>query len=136
MRKVAVAILLLMLAGPALAQSAQAQSAAVTGKLGYLSEWEVTGEVAEDLSTGKHAFSGPLTVKHTGVCAPGRPVEMTGQIRYRVFSWLMTRRIQATLVLDGTECAFEGKLADAYEGVLTCPEWRGVPLSLVIKASH
>jgi hypothetical protein len=129
MRNTAVVILLLMLAGPA-----QAQSAAVTGKLGYLSEWDVTGEVAEDRSNDKHAFSGPLTVKHTGLCTPGRTVEMTGQIRYRVFSLLATRRIQATLVLDGTECGFEGKLADAYEGVLTCPEWRGVPLSLTIKA--
>ena len=129
MRNAAVVFLLLALGGPA-----QAQSAAVTGKLGYLSEWDVTGEVAEDVSNGKHAFSGPLTVKHTGICAPGRSVEMTGQIRYRIFSWLMTRRIQATLVLDGTECGFEGKLADAYEGVLTCPEWRGVPLSLAIKA--
>ena len=130
MRNAAVLILLLALAGPA-----QAQSAAVTGKLGYLSEWDVAGEVAEDLSNGKQAFSGPLTVKHTGICTPGRSVEMTGQIRYRIFSWLMTRRIQATLVLDGTECGFEGKLADAYEGVLTCPEWRGVPLSLAIKAT-
>ena len=71
-------------------------------------------------------------MRHIGVCAPGRPVEMTGEIRFRTAGW-MTRRMDATLVLDGKECAFAGKLGETYDGVLACPQWNGVPVSLSIK---
>jgi hypothetical protein len=117
-------------ATPALAQSAE-----LAGTLGYVSEWEVTAKVTPHDSAGHREFAGPLTVRHIGLCAPGRPVEMAGEIRYRVTGWL-NRRMDATLVIDGTECGFEGKLAEAYEGVLTCPQWRGVPLTLSLKAAH
>ena len=32
--------------------------------------------------------------------------------------------MEATLVIDGTECGFQGKLSEAYDGVL-CQQWRG-----------
>jgi hypothetical protein len=117
------------------AGTAQAQSFQVTGKLGYLSEWEVTANVAESLAAGKSEFSGPVTVRHVGVCAPGRPVEMTGQIRYRITGW-MARRMTATLSLDGVECGFEAKLSATYDGVMACDQWRGVPLSLSVKSAE
>jgi len=109
------------------------QAADLAGTLGYLSEWEVTAKVAPQDAAANRAFSGPLTVRHVGVCAPGHPVEMTGEIRYRITGWL-NRRMEATLVIDGNECGFEGRLGQAYEGVLSCPQWRGVPLSLSLKA--
>src|SRR5262245_33047326 len=87
------------------AGSAAAQSSQLAGKLGYLSEWEVTAKVAPRGAE----FFGPLTVRHVGVCAPGHPVEMAGEIRYRITGWL-SRRMEATLVIDGTECGFAGKL--------------------------
>ena len=118
-----------------LAGSASARAAEVTGKLGYLSEWELTGHVTERVSGGKAEFAGPVTVKHVGLCTPGRPVEMVGEIHYRV-TGLLTRRLEATLVLDGTECGFEGKLAGSYDGVLTCSQWRGIPVSLIVKPSE
>jgi hypothetical protein len=110
-----------------------AQAAEVSGKLGYLSEWEVSAKVGDRVAQGRREFSGPLTVRHVGVCAPGRPVEMTGEIRYRIAGWA-TRRMEATLVIDGTECGFEGKFSGTYDGVLTCPQWRGVPVSLSVKS--
>ena len=114
-------------AGPA-----EARSAEVAGKLGYLSEWEVTAKVSEQVIAGKREFAGPLTVRHIGLCAPGRPVEMAGEIRFRTAGW-MTRRMEATLVIDGKECGFTGKFADTVDGVLSCPQWNGVPVSLSIK---
>jgi len=116
----------------AVAHPAHAGSAQVTGKLGYLSEWEVTAKVAERTLDGKKEFAGPLTVRHVGMCTTGRPAEMSGEIRYRVTGWIRPR-MTATLVLDGVECAFDGNLSDAYGGVLSCQQWRGIPVSLTVK---
>jgi hypothetical protein len=127
MRTSPLVILLVASAAPA-----QATSMQVTGKLGYLSEWEMAGTVTEQASAGKREFSGPLVLRHVGLCTPGRPVEMSGQIRYRITGWT-TSRMKATLWIDGTECGFEAKLSEAYEGVLSCQQWRGVPLSVSVK---
>jgi len=104
----------------------------VVGKLGYLSEWELTGTVTEHAAGAKREFSGPVVVRHVGVCSPGRPAEMAGEFRYQITGWV-TSRMQATLSIDGVECGFEAKLSEAYDGVLACPQWRGVPLSLSVK---
>jgi hypothetical protein len=127
MRIAIVVLPIVILAGPV-----QAGSVEVAGKLGYLSEWEVTARVTERVTAGKREFSGPLTVRHIGVCTPGRPVEMAGEIRYREIGW-MTPRMRGTLVIDGAECGFEAKLAGTYDGVMSCQQWNGVPLSLSIK---
>src|SRR5215207_6410686 len=91
-------ILLLAFAAPA-----QAQPVQITGKLGYLSEWEIAATVDEHASPGKKEFSGPVIVRHVGVCAPGRPVEMSGEIRYQISGWTRSR-MKATLLIDGIEC--------------------------------
>jgi hypothetical protein len=114
---------------------ATARSAEIGGKLGYLSEWEVTAMVTEQVVAGRREFAGPLTVRHVGVCAPGRPVEMSGQIRFRTAEWL-TRRLEAILVIDGKECGFNGTVGATVDGVLTCEQWKGVPASLSIKATE
>jgi hypothetical protein len=130
MRNAAVVVLFVALAGPA-----QAQSAQVNGTLGYLSEWEVSATVTENLSSGQREFSGPLVIRHIGVCTPGHPVEMSGEIRYRITGWL-TPRMQATLVIEGVECGFDGKLSQTYDGAISCDKWRGVPLSLSVKSAN
>ena len=127
MRSPALIVILLPLAGPA-----QAQSVQVTGKLGYLSEWEVKAKVTEAVVAGKKEFSGPLTVRHIGICAPGHSVEMSGELRYHVIGWIRPR-MKATIVIDGVECGFDAALSQGYEGALSCPQWRGVPLSLSVK---
>jgi hypothetical protein len=129
MRTPALVTVLLFLAG-----SAQAQTMQVTGTLGYLSEWELTAKVSETLVAGRKEFTGPLTVRHVGVCTPGRPVEMAGEIRYQISGWTK-RRMKATVVLDGTECGFDATLSERYDGVMSCPQWRGVPLSLSLKSA-
>jgi hypothetical protein len=131
MRNSSVLLILLM----AVAHPAQGGSAEITGKLGYLSEWEVAAKVSERLSDGKKEFAGPLTVRHVGSCAPGRPAEMSGEIRYRITGWIRPR-MTATLLLDGVECGFEGNLSDTYDGVMSCQQWRGVPVSLSVKPAQ
>jgi hypothetical protein len=115
--------------------AAEARSAEVGGKLGYLSEWAVTARVTEQTVAGRREFVGPLTVRHVGLCAPGHPVEMAGEIRFRMAGWL-TRRLAATLVIDGKACGFSGQVGDTVDGVLTCEQWKGVPASLSIKTAE
>jgi hypothetical protein len=116
----------------AVAEPVRAEPVQVSGKLGYLSEWEVSAKVTERLSEGRKQFAGPLTVRHIGVCATGRPAEMSGEIRYQITGWIRPR-MKATLSLDGVECGFEGSLSDTYDGVMSCDQWRGVPVSLSVK---
>lgn len=131
MRNAPIAFILLVTA----AHPAHAGSAQVTGKLGYLSEWEVTAKVTERLAEGKKEFAGPLTVRHVGMCTTGRPAEMSGEIRYRITGWIKPR-MTATLLLDGVECGFEGNLSDTYDGVMSCQQWRGVPVTLSVKPAE
>jgi hypothetical protein len=131
MRTAALVLFVLACAAPAQAE----QSVQVAGKLGYLSEWEVSGKVAQTGPAGRKEFAGPLVVRHVGVCTPGHPVEMAGEIRYRITGW-MTPRMHATLVIDGIECGFEARLSGAYEGAISCEAWRGVPLSLSLKPAE
>lgn len=126
------AVLLLL---ATLMQPAQAGSAWVSGKVGFLSEWELSAEVNENATTGRKDFSGPLTIKHIGLCAVGRTVEMSGEIRYRITGWLKPR-MQATLVIEGVKCDFDGALSETYDGVISCPPWRNVPVSLSVKAAE
>jgi hypothetical protein len=127
MRILTLVFALLTFAGAALAQTAQ-----VTGTLGYLSEWKVSADVAQTVVAGRKEFAGPLTVTHVGVCTPGRPVEMSGEIHYQITGWTR-RRMKGTLVLDGVECGFDATLSDRYEGALSCPQWHGVPFGLSVK---
>ena len=76
------ALLLLIMLG-ALATPAQAQSRQVIGYAGVLGEWELTATVTENSSRRSKEFSGPLTMKHTGVCTQDGPEEKTGELLYR-----------------------------------------------------
>ncbi len=124
-RTIAVALL------AAFCGTAHAEVVQVTGKLGYLSEWEVSAKVTKSVSSGTAEFSGPLTLRHIGVCTHEGPQEMSGEIRYRITGWV-TRRMEATLVIDGDKCSFDGKMSRAYDGVISCHRWQGIPLSLLV----
>ena len=59
---------------------AHARSLHIGGTAGYLSEWEINATVAEDESDGG-SLHGPVTLKHTGLCAVKGPVEKSGELR-------------------------------------------------------
>ena len=110
------------------ASPACAGDVAVTGRVGYLSEWEITA-TAHAAATGRQTeFAGPLVMKHVGVCSPNGAVEKSGEIRFRR-TGLPTARIEGTLTFAGEQCAFETR-ETTHEGIMRCPGKGGVPISL------
>jgi len=68
----------------ALATPARAQFHEVIGYVGYLGEWELIATVSERVSNGTKEFSGPLSMKHVGLCSQDGPEEKTGEMRLRL----------------------------------------------------
>jgi hypothetical protein len=126
MRGLASAMALLMFAGTAAAQPHE-----VFGQAGVLGEWEITATVTEGLHNGVKQFVGPLSLKHVGLCTVDGPEEKTGELRLRILS--SSKSVEATLQFEDSECTFSGKLEETYDGVMTCPDKRAVPLNLWIK---
>ena len=114
----------------AVGMSAQAQSLNVAGKAGYLEEWELAATVTPQ-DPEQRNFSGPMTLKHVGVCSVGAVVEKSGELQFERMSG--SQRVKAKLMVDGMQCAFEGALSETASGVLQCPGSSGVPFVLWTK---
>ena len=122
--------LLLLLAG-ALAAPAQAQSLQVVGYAGVLGEWELTATVNEKTQRWAREFSGPLSMKHVGICTRDGPEEKTGEIRLQISAY--SSHLDAKLLLEGVECTYSARLAAPYSGMMTCPDREAVPLKLWLR---
>jgi hypothetical protein len=122
--------LLLLLAG-ALAAPAQAQSLQVVGYAGVLGEWELTATVTESARLLSKEFSGPLSMKHVGICTQDGPEEKTGEIRFQISS--LSSQLDATLLLEGVSCTYSARLSEPYSGLMACPDREAVPLKLWVK---
>jgi hypothetical protein len=133
LEKVLRTFLPLVLILSAVAGAVQAQSLRVTGATGYLSEWEVSGNVTETVSGRVRDLSGPLTVKHVGLCSPDGPEEKAGEIKLQIMRSGPLSQIRATMTWDGAKCTFSGKFSDTYTGLMDCADAKGVPLTLSIK---
>jgi hypothetical protein len=121
------AIVLTMLAVVA----ARAETREVSGQAGYLGEWELVATVSERVADGARELAGPLTMRHVGVCSQDGPEEKTGEIRLRLSD--RAPELRATLVIEGVACSYSASLADGYKGAMSCPDRRGVPLTLWIR---
>lgn len=115
----------------ALPPNAHAQSLQVNGQAGVLGEWELTATVTETIAGGKKEFFGPLTLKHTGLCAKDGPDEKSGELRFQLSR--SSSRIEATLLVDGVACSFAAKKSDAFSGVMKCPQRDDVPLLVWVR---
>jgi hypothetical protein len=115
----------------ALAIPAGAQSMQVFGKAGYLGEYELSSIVSEQVASGKKEYSGPLAVKHVGLCTRDGAKETTGQIRFQITG--SSTRATATLVFEGVECTYEGVLSESYHGFMNCADKTSLPLRLWTK---
>lgn len=119
-------LVLALTAAPAGADSLQ-----IFGYSGYLGEWELTATVKEDGAPPQKVYSGPLSMKHVGLCTQDGPEEKSGQIRVQMSP--SSSRIEATLRVDGVECGYQGVLSDFYNGTMNCSGREAVPLKLWIK---
>ena len=59
---------------------ANAQSVQVNGKFGYLSEYELTASVVAKTTDENGEFSGPMIVRHVGLCTHDGAVQKTGKL--------------------------------------------------------
>jgi len=89
------------------------------------------GSVTEQDMNGKKKFSGPLTVKHVGLCTHDGPKETVGEIRFELAksSWQAT----ATLDFDGSKCTYTGLFSESYHGFMDCGRAGNVPLRIWTK---
>ena len=126
MRALFLPIILGILATPASAQSLQ-----IVGYSGYLGEWELSATVTETTSGQTKEYSGPLTMKHVGVCSQDGPEEKTGEMRVRIIA--SSSQLNATLSVAGAECTYSGRLSGAYTGTMNCPDRQAVPLKLWVR---
>jgi hypothetical protein len=122
---------LLLIVLSALVTPVQAQSLQVTGYAGELGEWELTASVTGKILSGTKDFSGPLTMRHVGICSQDGPEEKTGEIRLQISE--STSRLNATLSVADVECTYIARLSDSYTGVMNCSDRRAVPLTLWLK---
>jgi hypothetical protein len=124
-----IVIVLVAAAGPS-----QARSLRVAGTAGYVSEWELSAEVTQ-ASSGvvKEEYSGPLTLKHVGLCSHNGPQVESGEIKFQISGSGSLSQIQATLLYEGARCTYSGKLSDASShGFMRCNA-EGIPISLSVK---
>ena len=124
------ALLLLFLAG-ALAAPAQAQSLQVVGYAGVLGEWELTATVTEKARLWSKEFSGPLSMKHVGICTQDGPEEKTGEIRFQISA--LSSQLDATLLVEGLACTYSAPSSNPFSGLMACPDREAVPLKLWLK---
>jgi len=110
------------------AELTPADALELIGQAGVLGEWELTGSLAA--TAARQEFSGPIILKHTGVCSADGPETRSGEIRLQL---LGASRVRATLTIDGTPCTFRGTKSDAYVGMMSCYDRRDAPLRLWIK---
>jgi hypothetical protein len=123
MRPVGFLLTLSILAVPARAEPLQ-----IHGATGYAGEYELSGSVSEQNLNGKKEFSGPLTVRHVGLCSRDGPKETVGQIRFELAK--SSSGITATLDFDGSKCAYKGVLSESYHGFMDCGREGSLPLRL------
>jgi len=106
------------------------ESLEVLGQAGVLGEWELTAKLAATNATRKE-FSGPLVMKHVGLCTQDGPEVKKGELRVQLSS---ASRMKATLIMEGaTPCTYQGQKSDAYKGMMRCPDQRDVPLMIWLK---
>ena len=115
----------------ALAAPAQAETRQIVGYAGVLGEWELTATVNEETRLLGKAFSGPLSMKHVGICTQDGPEERTGEIRFQISA--LSSHLDATLLVEGVACSYSAPSSNPYSGMMACPEREAVPLKLWLR---
>jgi len=111
--------------------AAGAEPYAASGQVGYLQEWELKASLAKSVSGGRIEYSGPVTLRHVGLCSVNGVEEKSGNMRLT-----MSRApgpAEGTLAMEGDSCRIVANQAPSYSGLLTCHNGQGVPISFSIE---
>jgi hypothetical protein len=114
-----------------IADWAGAEPYAASGQVGYLQEWELKASLAKTLSGGRIEYSGPMTLRHVGLCSVNGVEERSGNMRLT-----MSRApgaAEGTLAMEGDSCRIVANQAPSYSGLITCRNGQGVPISFSIE---
>jgi hypothetical protein len=107
---------------------AQTNGLEILGQVGVLGEWELTAKLDEIASDAKKEYSGPLLMRHVGICTQDGPEERAGQMRLQLGT--SDAQLKATLTVEGVECHYDGRKLHAYEGTMTCLGREDLPMML------
>ena len=121
-------VFILVIVVGAFGKSTAPQSLRIAGYVGHLGEWELTATLARDATGVVRELSGPLSMKHTGLCSQDGPEEKTGEMRMRLSR--LSASVEARLLIDGVECTYSGTMSSSNRGKMVCPDRRSVPLTL------
>ena len=111
--------------------AALAQSYSASGQVGYLQEWELKASLAKTVTGGKVEYSGPLTLRHVGLCSANGAEEKSGDVAAFGFAVDLGRRGNAG---HGRRQLPHRRLRNraSYSGLLSCRNAQGVPISFSI----
>lgn len=112
------------------AGAAQAASLRISGTAGYLSEWELNGEVIEKKSGEARELSGPLVWKHVGLCSVNGPQEKAGAIDLRIIGSGSSSHINGAVWLEGARCELNDEPSGASSAHMDCSSAKGIPITL------
>jgi hypothetical protein len=113
------------------AATAAAEPYAASGQVGYLQEWELKANLAKTVSGSKIEYSGPVTLRHVGLCSANGVEEKSGSMRLTMSR--APAAAEGTLALEGDSCRVVANQAPSYSGLLTCRNGQGVPISFSIE---
>lgn len=113
------------------AATAAAEPYAASGQVGYLQEWELKANLAKTVSGSKIEYSGPVTLRHVGLCSANGVEEKSGNMRLTMSR--APAAAEGTLALEGESCRIVANQAPSYSGLLTCRNGQGVPISFSIE---
>jgi hypothetical protein len=91
----------------------------------------LTKPIDENASDAGKEYSGPLLMRHVGICAQDGPEERAGQMRLQLDT--SDAQLKATLVVEGVECSYDARKSHAYEGMMTCAGREPLPIVLWLK---
>ena len=112
----------------ATAPAALAQSYSASGQVGYLQEWEMKASLAKAPAGTVEDFSGPVTLRHVGLCSVNGVEEKSGTLRLSV----SRSGVEGTLAMEDDSCRIAAVAAPSYSGLLRCRNGEGVPIHFSI----
>ena len=125
------ALIMLMLSSAG--DPAQSRSLSFSGNAGYLSEWQISATVSDAGSERSGALSGPVTMKHTGLCAVEGLLENFGEMSVELSGWGPFSKIDIRMSFASAQCVYRGSFSEILKGFMDCSDARSVPVELSIK---